>query len=771
MRPGNARARHAGWAALVASLLPATAVAQATPSPADHRIDAKPHPAGRQDDVVVTARRGDAKISPESELSEAEIARYGADTIAQLLAAIGPLIDGSGAAPVVLVNGKRIGTASGITGFPPEALSRLAILPPDAAARYGYPSGQRVVNLVLKPKFASWDGSASTTLATAGGRDSEAVSATRVVIEGATYWNAQLQLSRDSMLLKNARPLANGAGPIDLAAQVRGIDGGDALLPASRSLALNLGVTRPVGAFSAALNLSLVTNRDVQYLGYPGATPMLSADEAPLASRQQATTLGLSATLTGAVAGWNANLIADYTRSASNSSFDRSLGTSAMTTLANPDAPQPRTLAVETDTTRSQTNALSLKLALDRQLATLPAGPLTVNVTSGVSRMTIANHSMPQATDSGLQRTEFDWQASFSLPLTQRAQGAGALLGELSANLVTGLSAITGSSIQRQAGASANWSPAPAVQLFASYDIADVAPDIAQLSSPRTETVVRLYDPIRQEVAEPIWITGGNPALRRGKRTNLSLKGLWRPFGDRLLTINLGYQRRVATGGVAGFPQLTPAVEQALADRIVRDATGRLIAVDARPIAIDRDTSAQLTTGFSLLLLPPASAGPGERAGRWQVSLVVNHSWSLDSLLVLPGLPALDRLGRDGGQPRHRLSWQIVGGRPGIGVTLNGQWQSAAEARNIATAGGETGYLYHAATQIDLGLFVEPGKMFAPGDGKSWLANSRISLDIRNLFNGYQHITLPDGRIPAGFDRYLLNPLGRTVQFALRKRF
>lgn len=771
MRPGNARARHAGWAALVASLLPATALAQATPPPADSRSDARPPHAERQDDVVVTARRGDAKISPESELSEAEIARYGADTIAQLLAAIGPLIDGSGVAPVVLVNGKRIGTASGITGFPPEALSRLAILPPDAAARYGYPSGQRVVNLVLKPKFASWDGSASTTLATAGGRDSETVSATRVVIEGATYWNAQLQLSRDSMLLKSARPLANGAGPIDLAAHASGIDGGDALLPASRSLALNLGVTRPVGAFSAALNLSLVTNRDVQYLGYPGATPMRSADDTPLASRQQATTLGLSATLTGAVAGWNANLIADYTRSASSSSFDRSLGSSPITTLANPYVPQPRTLAVETDTTRSQTDALSLKLALDRQLATLPAGPLTVNVTSGVSRMTIANHSVPQLADSGLQRTEFDGQASFNLPLTQRAQGAGALLGELSANLVTGLSAITGSSVQRQAGASANWSPAPAVQLFASYDIADVAPDIAQLSSPRTETVIRLYDPIREEVAEPIWITDGNPALRRGKRTNLSLKGLWRPFGDRLLTINLGYQRRVVTGGVAGFPQLTPAVEQALADRIVRDATGRLIAVDARPIAIDRDTSAQLTTGFSLLLLPPASARPGESAGRWQVSLVVNHSWSLDSLLVLPGLPALDRLGRDGGQPRHRLSWQIVGGRPGIGVTLNGQWQSAAEARNITTAGGETGYLYHAATQIDLGLFIEPGRIFAPGDGKSWLANSRISLDTRNLFNGYQHITLPGGRVPAGFDRYLLNPLGRTVQLALRKRF
>ena len=57
------------------------------------------------------------------------------------------MIDGTGKAPILLVNGKRIGGASGIAGFPPEALARLAILPPAAAARYGYAADQRVVNL------------------------------------------------------------------------------------------------------------------------------------------------------------------------------------------------------------------------------------------------------------------------------------------------------------------------------------------------------------------------------------------------------------------------------------------------------------------------------------------------------------------------------------------------------------------------------------------------------------------------------------------------
>jgi len=145
-----------------------------------------------------------------------------------------------------LVNGKRIGGASGVAGFPPEALARLAILPPAAAARLGYAADQRVVNLVLKNKFASWEGEVGATLATAGGRDSERVSVSRVVIDGATYWNAQVQLSRDSMLFRSARALPSRSDPVDLGGHVTGISG-QGIDPA----------------------LSLIAGREVTIVGFP----------------------------------------------------------------------------------------------------------------------------------------------------------------------------------------------------------------------------------------------------------------------------------------------------------------------------------------------------------------------------------------------------------------------------------------------------------------------------------------------------------------------
>src|SRR3546814_7232507 len=115
------------------------------------------------------------------------------------------------------------------------------------------------------------------------------------------------------------------------------------------------------------------------------------------------------------------------------------------------------------------------------------------------------------------------------------------------------------------------------------------APSAHQRDGPVVTTVGRLFDYARQEIAEPVWITGGNPDLRRGGRQCLSLAATVRPLGDQRLTLNLGYRQSVAKGGVAAFPELTPAIEAAFPERVTRDAEGRLVAVDARAINIAHD--------------------------------------------------------------------------------------------------------------------------------------------------------------------------------------
>lgn len=120
------------------------------------------------DDVEVRGRRGAARVPPEMELSGAEIDALGAWDIGEVLQRIGETL-GVSDEPVVIINGKRVANSGAFSGFPPDALVRAEILPPEAAALYGGVSGQRVVNLVLQRRFSSYDGRLSGSRPTQGG--------------------------------------------------------------------------------------------------------------------------------------------------------------------------------------------------------------------------------------------------------------------------------------------------------------------------------------------------------------------------------------------------------------------------------------------------------------------------------------------------------------------------------------------------------------------------------------------------------------------------
>src|SRR3546814_4336975 len=75
-----------------------------------------------------------------------------------------------------------------------------------------------------------------------------------------------------------------------------------------------------------------------------------------------------------------------------------------------------------------------------------------------------------------------------------------------------------------------------------------------------------------------------------------------RPFDPRLLSLSVEYRGQRSTGGAGGFPGFTLAVEAAFPDRFVRDASGRLVRVDARPIRIVHDITERLNNGLTLML-------------------------------------------------------------------------------------------------------------------------------------------------------------------------
>ncbi|HEY9090723.1 hypothetical protein [Parasphingorhabdus sp.] len=708
------------------------------------------------EEIVVTARYGEARVESETELDEDDIDTYGAGTIGELVSQITPLTGRPEEQPIVLVNGQRVDGAGGVNGFPPEALARLAILKPEAAERYGYSSGQRVVNLVLKKSFSSWQAEAGAKFATAGGRESGQFALGRFVVAGRSRWNARFQLSRDNALLKSDR------------VDDRGFDRDDAhrtLLPASNSISLNVGVARPLGEFTGAINMDVNRRSQQQLLGtaFPGGV------DGALRGEQETNNIGLSATLTGSIADWQSNIALRYSRSWSDNDIERLIANSY----------------IVTDRSSSRSENLTGQINLNRPILTLPAGPVTSNISINATRNWSLTQSSGVATtlpvETVFRRQQIDARVSLSLPISQSGSAGFSVLGDMSLDVAAAGSMASGAPLRNRFELGANWSPFAALQLRATAAFTQLIPTADQIGGPYVEEIRRIYDFRREEIADVLWITGGNPDLNRGKQNLYSLSATIRPLARPILTLTSEYQRHISTGGVGAFPAFTPVVEFAFPDRIQRDASGHLLSVDARAINIVHDIDEQLNNGL-IITLTPKGRGRTDAAGQtaraeaptapWRVNFSVSHGWLLRSdLLTRPGIPPIDRLSGDTGQSRHQVRFQLTVGRSGVGGVVSGSWQSGFRLRSPANPGSARDFHHKAVTTMNLRLFAEPDRLFSTSQKPSWLSDLNISFDIRNLFDSYRQVVLSNGSIPAGYRRYDINPLGRTAQVSLRKRF
>lgn len=174
------------------------------------------------EEIVITGQRprgaviGD--IDPEVTFSAADIAGYGASTIAELLTEIeAQTTSAGGGAPVTLLNGKRISSRREIDNIPPEAIQRMEVLPEEVALKYGYSANQKVVNFVLRPRFRAITTELEGGLATdGGGENGEAqlsmfrvIQDTRINLSATYQERAQLRESqRDIISSPPGQPFA-----------------------------------------------------------------------------------------------------------------------------------------------------------------------------------------------------------------------------------------------------------------------------------------------------------------------------------------------------------------------------------------------------------------------------------------------------------------------------------------------------------------------------------------------------------------------------------
>src|SRR3546814_18580030 len=93
-------------------------------------------------------------------------------------------------------------------------------------------------------------------------------------------------------------------------------------MPATRRLSVSMGLTRPIGRFSGSLSVDAAASGGRQWLGLAPADPG-SADAPVLLGRQNSRNLGLSATLSGPLAGGRAIFSASYGRLWANGRIDQ----------------------------------------------------------------------------------------------------------------------------------------------------------------------------------------------------------------------------------------------------------------------------------------------------------------------------------------------------------------------------------------------------------------------------------------------------------------
>jgi hypothetical protein len=238
-----------------------------------------------------------------------------------------------------------------------------------------------------------------------------------------------------------------------------------------------------------------------------------------------------------------------------------------------------------------------LRLSLQKAILELPGGPVSWSLSLTAAR---GNGRLMQSDNVSLASTRSKdapstTQISVSLPVSSQGSAFTALR-DLAVDLSLGRQSMSGGRTETSYGGGMTWAPLAQIQLRGSIDLAQNAPSFDQLNGPIVTAVDRFFDYAKQAFVESIRTTGGNPLLRSGNRAAVSASMTVKPLRRKELALNLAYRQFVATDSPVPFPELTPAIEEAFPERVTRSSTGQLLAVDARPINVERQKDASLSS-------------------------------------------------------------------------------------------------------------------------------------------------------------------------------
>ncbi|MGA1799643.1 TonB-dependent receptor [Sphingomonas sp. 4RDLI-65] len=625
--PAMAIAQQASAMAVAQQAPSTTATAAAQTAEQDEAADAE--------EIVVTGSRklpgsvvGD--IPPDQTLGQSEIRSYGVSSISDLLNELSPQTAsgrGSGGAPVVLLNGRRISSFAEIRDIPTEAIQRVEILPEEVALKYGYRADQKVVNFVLRRRFRAVTAEATDKMPTEGGSNTPQGELDMLTIARDRRVNLHVEYTSTSALTESERDItpatstavgANGAVVDQTPFRT--------LQAATSTFTANSVYARDIGKVGATINGRIESTDSRSLNGLPVAALTLADGTTvnralnddgflPLNQRVSSIAAHLGTTFNGDLGTWRWNVTGNYDRSDTQTFTDTGVDATAFNArlaagdaTANPfSALTARDInAAAGNRAYATQNTGGVDAVANGTLFSLPAGAVSTTIKLGAETADFESRSyrtfnlVSRETQGQVSRDTVNGQLNVDLPIASRSKGVLPFLGTLSANFNIAEDHLSDFGTLTTLGYGANWSPIEGVRVIASATDTDQAPTAQQLGNPSITTPnARIFDYVTGTTATVTTISGGNPNLVADnvhvKKLGLTLK----PWTKKDLTLTANYVDSRTDNPIAAFPSATAAIEAAFPDRFTRDAAGTLTQVDTRPINYARSERSELRWGIN----------------------------------------------------------------------------------------------------------------------------------------------------------------------------
>ena len=771
-------------------------------------------------------------ITPELTISPREIRAYGAATVTELLDALAPQTtsgQGGGGRPVVLINGARVSGFAEIRDLPTEAIARVEILPEEVSLKYGYPAEQKVVNMVLRQRFRATLAEASYTApAQAGGGDTAAAHAGLLHILRGQRLMLDAKVTEVDPILESDRDIIGGEGEFRSLQP----ESTDVTLNAVLARPLGNGVSGTINGVyegtesKSKLGLSPFAPEALMRRSVADDGQLSGVLSGAYKGWQWSYTGNLAYNVSRSTTerALGASSYTDDTKAVTTSArsdivVNRALWRLPAGQVSTTLTARASTMELESDFTRA---GVARSGELTRTIGQLQASfdvPITasdsavgrVSSNFNVSYQNLSDFGGLQTLGAGLNWTPVKsarFLASFSRTdqaptMDQLGDPVTATPGVRVFDLQRGETAevigVTGGNPFLDGGTrdvfklGVTYKPFEKTNLTFQANYVSSRTDNAIVAFPSASTQVEDAFPgrfIRDADGALIQVDARPVNFQRQARDELRWGFTYsRPVGptptpEQMAAMRSRFQAeraaredRAAEG--QGTAQGQAAQGQAEHPGGAANVPGRggqppagapagspagERGGDMRPVGGGTFGGGGRGGGAGF-----GGFGGGPRGGVFQVGLYHTLAFR-DEILIRSGVPKLDLLdgaaiGNGGGSPRNQLDLQANYTRGGLGAAMNAKWQSATHVDGGAA--GDT-LDFSDFTTVNLRLFADLGAQ-PWARQHTWLRGARATVSINNLFDERQVVRTAAGTVPISYQPDLLDPVGRSVRFTVRK--